>query len=290
MRPTARLRAALRDRPLTHIIGAHNPLGAMLAVEAGFDGIWASGFELSAAMGVPDASIVSMTQHLDTTRAMAAAVDVPIVADIDTGFGNAINVIHAVRQYEAAGAAAVVIEDKHFPKDTSLLAGGRQDLVSVTEFQGKIEAACATRRDADFVIVARTEALIAGLGHAEAMARAHAYVAAGADAVLVHSKQKTPDEIVAFARAWDRDTPLVIVPTAYPQLDEAAIAALRSIRLVIYGNHGVRAIVGALRETFGQIRRERGAAGADGRIPSVEAVFDLQDVAGMKRDEKRFLR
>ncbi len=290
MRPTTRLRAALRERPLTHIIGAHNPLGAMLAVEAGFDGIWASGFELSAAMGVPDASIVSMTQHLEITRAMAAAVDAPVVADIDTGFGNAINVIHAVRQYEAAGAAAVVIEDKHFPKDTSLLAGGRQDLVSTSEYQGKIAAARSARRDADFVVVARTEALIAGLGHGEAMARAHAYVAAGADAVLVHSKQKTPDEIVAFARAWDRDIPLAIVPTAYPQLDEAAIQALRTVRLVIYGNHGVRAIVGALRETFGQIRRERGAAGVDARIPSVETVFEVQGVPAMKRDERRFLR
>src|SRR3546814_12978528 len=83
------------------------------------------------------------------------------LADIDTGFGNAINVIHAIEQYERAGAAAVVIEDKSFPKVTSLIAGGRQDLLRVEEFQGKIEAACATRRDPDFLVIARCEALIA---------------------------------------------------------------------------------------------------------------------------------
>ncbi|MGE0725516.1 MAG: isocitrate lyase/phosphoenolpyruvate mutase family protein, partial [Alphaproteobacteria bacterium] len=158
MSKRATFRAKLQQKPLTAIIGAHNPLGARLAEEAGFDGIWASGFELSASMGVPDSSIVTMTQHLDMTRAMDAAIGVPVVADLDTGFGNAVNVIHAVRQYEAAGAAAVVIEDKTFPKDTSLLAGGRQELVRVEEFEGKIAAAGAARRDPDLVVVARTEA------------------------------------------------------------------------------------------------------------------------------------
>ena len=130
MSKSALLRQNLSNRPLTHIIGAHNPLSARLAEEAGFDGIWASGFELSAAYGVPDASILTMTQHLDMTRAICAAVEIPVVADIDTGYGNAVNVMYAITQYEAAGAAAAVIEDKKFPKDTSLLEGsyGRRSL------------------------------------------------------------------------------------------------------------------------------------------------------------------
>src|SRR5690606_39038380 len=167
----------LLERPLTHIIGAHNPLSARLAEEAGFDGIWASGFELSAAYGVPDASLISMTQHLEMTRAIAEAVSIPVVADIDTGYGNSINVMYAVEKYEAAGAAAVVIEDKTFPKDTSLLAGGRQELVRIEEFQGKIEAAVAARHDPNFLIIARVEALIAGLGQEEAIRRGEAYAA-----------------------------------------------------------------------------------------------------------------
>src|SRR5260221_10574627 len=108
---------------LVTLMSAHNPLSARLAEEAGFDGIWASGFELSAAYGVPDASLLSMTQHLDMTHAICEQVAIPVIADIDTGYGNAINVGHVVAAYDRAGVGAIVIEDKTFPKDTSLLAG-----------------------------------------------------------------------------------------------------------------------------------------------------------------------
>src|SRR5215831_15254112 len=171
---------ALKDRiaagQLVTLMSAHNPLSARLAERAGFDGIWASGFELSAAYGVPDASLLSLTQHLDMTRAIVERVSVPVIADLDTGYGNAVNVMHVVGAYARAGVAAVVIEDKTFPKDTSLLAGGRQDLVRVEEFQGKIAAArAAADNERDMVVVARTEALIADLGLEEALKRAQAY-------------------------------------------------------------------------------------------------------------------
>jgi phosphoenolpyruvate phosphomutase len=149
-------------------MSAHNPLSARLADLAGFDGVWASGFELSAAYGVPDASLLSFTQHLDMTRAIVERVSAPVIADLDTGYGNAVNVTHVVGAYARAGVAAVVIEDKTFPKDTSLLAGGRQDLVRVEEFQGKIAAARAVGSERDLLVVARTEALIADLGLEEA--------------------------------------------------------------------------------------------------------------------------
>src|SRR5260221_11239714 len=183
---------------LVTLMSAHNPLSARLAEEAGFDGIWASGFELSAAYGIPDASLLSMTQHLDMTRAICEQVSIPVVADIDTGYGNAINVLHVVGAYARAGAAAIVIEDKTFPKDTSLLAGGRQELVRVAEFQGKIAAAKEAGKDAGVIVIARTEALIADLGLDEALARGAAYAEAGADLLLGHSERWTPDEIVVF--------------------------------------------------------------------------------------------
>ena len=244
-------------------MAAHSPLSAMLVAEAGFDAIWASGFELSAMYGVPDVSVVSMTQHLDMTRAMVDRSGLPVVADIDTGFGNAINVLYVIEQYERAGVAAIVMEDKSFPKVTSLIAGGRQEMVRIEEFQGKIDAARAARKDKDLVLVARTEALIAGLGQDEALKRARAYEAAGADMILVHSKQKTPDEIEAFVKAWDGKAPIALVPTAYPQMTVARVRELKKIGLLIWGNHAIRASVGAMRKTFAQIRKDGGIHGVE---------------------------
>ncbi|KAA5926513.1 phosphonopyruvate hydrolase [Achromobacter xylosoxidans] len=285
----ARFRQKLQAPVLMHAMSAHNPLSAKLAAEAGFDAIWGSGFELSASHAVPDANILSAGLHLEMMRAIAAVVDVPVIADIDTGFGNAINVAYVVPQYEAAGVSAVVMEDKTFPKDTSLRADGRQELVRVAEFQGKIKAACAARRDADFCVIARTEALIAGLGQAEALARAAAYEAAGADAILIHSKQTTPDEVLAFIAAWSGRVPLVLVPTAYPQLREADIQALGKVGLVIYGNHAIRAAVGAMREVFARIRKDGGIHGVDAGLPTVRDIIDLQGDADMRELERRFL-
>ncbi|HTB37790.1 MAG TPA: phosphonopyruvate hydrolase [Reyranella sp.] len=286
----AKFREVLAKNGLVEAMAAHSPLSAILAAEAGFDAIWASGFELSAMYGVPDVSVVSMTQHLDMTRAMADRSGLPVVADIDTGFGNAINVLYAIEQYERAGAAAIVMEDKSFPKVTSLIAGGRQDMVRIEEFQGKIEAARAARRDPDLVIVARTEALIAGLGQDEALKRARAYEAAGADMILVHSRQRTPDEIEAFVKAWDGKAPIALVPTAYPQMTVARVRALKKIGLLIWGNHAIRASVGAMRKTFAQIRLDGGIHGVEASIATVEDVFDLQGMGKVKDDEKRFLR
>jgi len=284
------LRAALARGKLFTAMAAHNPLAARLAQQAGFDGIWGSGFELSASYAVPDASILPMGTHLEMMRAIAAATSIPLIADIDTGFGNAVNVHYIVPQYEAAGASALVMEDKTFPKDTSLRAGGRQELVRVEEFQGKVAAAAAARRDRDFVVIARVEALIAGLGQDEAIRRGMAYEEAGADAILIHSKQKTPDEIVAFARAWPGKCPLVLVPTAYPQLAEADIAALGKVAIVIYGNHAIRAAVGAMRAVFAQIRQDGGLRHVDAGLPSVRDIIELQGDEHMRAIEARYLR
>lgn len=284
------LREVMARTGLAHVMAAHNPLSARLAEEAGFDGIWASGFELSASLGLADVSLVTMTQHLEAVRAMVEATALPVVADLDTGFGNAVNVVYAVGQYERAGAAAVVIEDKSFPKVTSLLADGRQELVRIEEFQGKIDAACKTRRDPDLIVVARTEALIASLGEAEALKRARAYEAAGADMILIHSKSRTPDEIESFVRAWDGRVPVVIVPTAYPEMNAERIAKLGKIRMVIYGNHAIRAAVTAMKDVFAEIRRDGGIHNADRRIVAVEEIFRLQRMDEVKRQEREFLR
>ena len=282
-----RLRARLSPDNPAIAMSAHNALSAKLAAEAGFDAIWGSGFELSAAHALPDASILSWETHLAAMRTMVEAQGAPVVADIDTGGGNAVNVAYLAPRYAAAGVAALVMEDKTFPKDSSLRPGGRQHLVPVGEFQGKIEAA---RIPGGPLVIARTEALIAGLGEAEALARGQAYAEAGADAVLIHSKQKTPDEILSFCRAWPGRVPLVLVPTSYPRLSFAEVAALGKVGLIICGNHAIRAAVAAMRDVFARIRAEGGIAGVEDRIASVADIFALQGDGEMREIERRFLR
>ncbi|ATU95248.1 isocitrate lyase/phosphoenolpyruvate mutase family protein [Phyllobacterium zundukense] len=290
MSKAKQLRDRMAERGLVHIMAAHSPLSAILAEEAGFDGLWASGFELSALYGLADMSLITMTQHLDMLRAIAGQSSLPIVADIDTGYGNALNVIHAIREYEKAGTAAVVIEDKTFPKVTSLAADGRQELLRIEEFQGKIEAAVSTRSDPDFLVIARTEALIAGLGEEEALKRGMAYAEAGADMVLIHSKKKDPAEIESFSRAWKGIVPLVIVPNAYPELNATRIRALGNIKMTIYGNYGIRAATTAMQDAFRRIIADGGVQNVHKDIVPVEEIFRLQKMDEVKADEKRFLR
>src|SRR5690242_1216884 len=200
--------AALRRRlaspgPIV-LAGAHDGLTARLVQEAGFDAVWASGFEISASHGVPDASILTMTETLDASRRINDAVSIPVVADCDTGFGNAINAIRTVEAFEAAGIAGISIEDNVFPKRCSFYAGVKRQLTEVDEQTLKLRAAISARRSPDFLVIARTEALIAGWGLEEALRRARAYADAGADAILVHSKQQTADDVARFAAEWDR--------------------------------------------------------------------------------------
>ena len=275
-RKAQKLRDLLAARPLIAGVGARDALDARLIENAGFDFVWASSFCVSVAHCVPDASILSMTQFLDTARAMNEAIDIPIVFDADTGYGGDANTAYAARLLEDADMGAVCIEDKMFPKQSSLLPGGAHPLVSVEEFSRKIGAAKAAQKHGGMVVIARTEALIAGLGVDEALRRAEAYEKAGADMILFHSKSKTPDEIVETVKRWTGKVPITLVPTNYPELDEPAMEALGKIKMVIYGNQTVRAAVKAVEDVLQEIRRSRGARTSEGSIASVNHVFSLQ--------------
>ena len=249
------LRKLMVEKDLVVGVGAGAALEAKLIERAGFDFVWSSGFAISASYAVPDASLISMNQLLDAARAMNEVVGIPIIADCDTGFGNANNVIYATRLFESAGIAGMSIEDKIFPKDTSLLAGGRQELAPIEEFAGKIRAAKDSQRGEDSLVIARTEALIAGQGQDEAIKRANRYVEAGADCILIHSKATIPDEIVAFVEAWHGVAPLMIIPTNYPSLTEQAIKALGKVKLVIYANQPLRAAIRMQERLLAEIKR-----------------------------------
>lgn len=265
----------LFDRPgIARIVGAHNALGAKMAERAGFDGVWSSSFEISASHAVPDASILGMTDHVAAAREMAAAVRIPVVADCDTGYGEAQQFAHAVRQYEAAGIAAVCIEDKQFPKLNSFI-NGRQELASIEDFLDKLQAGKRAQTSSDFAIIARTEALIAGYGRDEALLRARAYADAGADAVLIHSKAKTVDELASVARAWDRATPLVAVPTTYFHVTANELAAL-GIKMVIYANQGLRSALRAMELVYEQILRSGSTVSVESHLMPMKSIFELQ--------------
>src|SRR2546430_3078367 len=205
---SARMRSLPREGGLVKAVGAHNGLGAVLAEQAGFDAVWASSFEISAARALPDASLLTMTDYLQTAQELARACELPIIADCDTGFGNALNVAHAVREYEAAGIAGICIEDKTFPKVNSF-AKHSQPLTSVEDFAHKVGTGKSVQQTADFLLIARTEAFIAGYGVDEVLRRAHAFVAAGADAILVHSKESTPRQLLEFLDRWAASPPVV---------------------------------------------------------------------------------
>jgi len=270
------------------LAGAHHALGAKLAERTGFDGVWSSGLEISTSYCVPDANILTMSEYLATAESMNDAVSIPIVADCDTGYGNSNNVIHMVRKYEAAGIAAVCIEDKHFPKVNSFIPG-RQELAPISEFVGKIMAAKNAQRSSDFMVIARVEALIAGWGQEEALKRAHAYAEAGADAILIHSKAPTPAPIVEFIQAWNFRVPLVVVPTTYYTITAGELEEL-GVKMVIYANHGIRAAIRAMEETFAEILRAGSTTTIEPKIAPMKLVFELQGMPQLKRDEEIYLR
>src|SRR6185369_4505211 len=238
---------------------------------------------------VPDANILTMGENLTVAKMMNAASSLPIVADCDNGYGNAINVIRCVEEYEAAGIAAICIEDNVFPKRCSFYAGVKRELSDLEEHAAKVRAAKATQRDRDFVVIARTEALIAGWGMEEALRRGRAYADAGADMVLIHSKSNDPDEVLAFARAWDRPgTPLVCVPTIYKTTKVATLHEA-GFKLIIFANHAVRSSIKAMTETLQTLKREMFTGSVEDKVVPLERVYELIGVDKMKQEEGAFM-
>jgi phosphoenolpyruvate phosphomutase len=285
---SAKLRQMLQSAELEFLMEAHNGLSARIVREAGFKGIWGSGLSISAQFGVRDNNEASWTQVVDMLEFMADASDLPILLDGDTGYGNFNNMRRLVRKLEQRGIAGVCIEDKQFPKTNSFLNGERQPLADIEEFVGKIAAGKDTQQDANFSIVARVEALIAGWGMDEALRRAEAYRLAGADAILIHSKLSQPDEIVTFAKEWARRSPLVIVPTRYYSTP-TEVFRQAGISTVIWANHLVRSAVSAMQSVAKEIFESQTLVNVEDRIVSVNEIFRLQDADEYTAAERIYL-
>ena len=287
-RKTSRLRELLRSPGLEFLMEAHNGLSARIVEEAGFAGIWGSGLAISATYGVRDNNEASWTQVLETVEFMSDATSIPILLDADTGFGNFNNVRRLVRKLEQVHVAGMCIEDKLFPKTNSFINGERQPLADPEEFAGKIMAAKDTQRDDDFCVVARVEAFIAGWGLDEAIDRAGRYHDAGADAILIHSKAPTADQVTSFKQEWGDRSPVVIVPTMYHTTPTSAFRDA-GFSLVIWANQLLRAGVTAMQETASTIRAGESVSEIEGKIIPVREIFRLQDASELQEAERIYL-
>ena len=279
------LRKKLEGNSIIKVGGAFDAMSAKLVEINGFDAVWAGSFAISATYAVPDASILTMTEFFDAASKMADTCKIPVIADCDTGYGGPSNVSRMVKKYENAGIAAICIEDKTFPKQNSLLENGQNNLISEKEFVAKIIAAKDAKQDKNFMIIARVEALISGAGMDEALKRATAYEKAGADAILIHSKKKTPEEIFKFADLWEGNSPIVVIPTTY---DSVKIDELidHKIKLVIYANQTLRAAHASMNRMLKQIINSNSLSETEEEISSMEEIFNLQEMFDIKIKEK----
>ena len=288
LRKTTKFKQMLHSGKMEFLMEAHNGLSAKIVEEAGFEGIWGSGLAISAALGVRDNNEASWTQVLDTVEFMADASTIPILLDADTGYGNFNNVRRLVNKLEQRGIAAMCIEDKLFPKTNSFIGGEQQPLAEVDEFVGKIKAAKDTQQDSDFCVVARVEAFIAGWGLDEALRRAEAYHQAGADAILMHSKLDSPDEILAFMKAWENRCPVVVVPTMY-HTTPTQVLEDAGISIVIWANHLIRSSITIMQQNAAKIYQSRSLQLVEREIAPVKEIFRLQGAAELKVAEDVYL-
>jgi len=285
MTNSEKLKMLLKSNSIVKVGGAYDALSAKLVETSGFDAIWAGSFAISATHALPDASILTMTDFLRVAENMVDACNIPVIADCDTGFGGPANVSHAVKKYEKAGIAGISMEDKIFPKQNSLLENSKQELLPEKDFVAKIIAARESKEEDDFMIIARTEALIAEKGMDEAIRRARAYENAGADAILIHSKKKTPDEIFEFSEQWNGKIPLIVVPTSYPSVKLNELIS-HKIKMVIYANQSLRVAHNIISKLLKEIIQKESLNEINIDMSSMDDIFKLQEMYKINDQER----
>jgi phosphoenolpyruvate phosphomutase len=285
---TSQFKQMLYSDQVDFLLEAHSGMSAKIVEEAGFKGIWGSGLAISAALGVRDNNEASWTQVLEVVEFMSDATTIPILLDADTGYGNFNNVRRLVRKLEQRQVAAMCIEDKLFPKTNSFINGEQQPLAEIEEFAGKIKAAKDSQQDPDFCVVARVEAFIAGWGLAEALRRAEAYYRAGADAILMHSKISSADQVLAFMAEWQDTCPVVVVPTMYYNTPTQVFAEA-GISIVIWANHLMRSSITAMQKTAAKLYEAQSLQPIENEIVPVKEIFRLQNATELKSAEKLYL-
>jgi len=282
----ASLKRLLNAKKIVRIIEAHSPLSALIAehtrVEKNgnivqFDGFWSSSLTDSTEMGKPDIEALEISQRLHNINHIFDVTTKPLIMDADTG-GKVEHFVLNIRSMERLGISAVIIEDKTGLKKNSLFGNDvAQSQEDIGSFAEKIRAARAARVSSDFMVIARIESLILEKGMADALKRADAYVEAGVDGVMIHSRQKKPDEIFEFSRIFRKShpsIPLVSVPTSYNLVTEQELSD-HGFNIVIYANQLLRASYPAMRDVALDILRNGRSAEVDNKIISINEILEL---------------
>ena len=284
MTKARQLRELLAGDELIVAPGVYAGVSAALVSKLGFSAAYMTGAGVVAsAYGLPDIGLATLTEMADRARVISGLLEIPLIADADTGYGSPINVIRTVREYERAGVAAIQLEDQTFPKRCGHLAG--KEVVSVEEFARTLAAAVEARRDPETVIIARTDAR-APLGLEEAIARANRYAEVGADVIFVEAP-RSEQEIEQIAAEVDAPLLLNLVPGGLtPELDHARLAEL-GYRIAIYPGAMVMAVVPAAIEALSALR---GRGLDQEHVPGPEAFFDLFGLTAWQELGNRYER
>jgi 2-methylisocitrate lyase-like PEP mutase family enzyme len=281
MHPGTLLRSALGEADLIVAPGVYDPVSARIADGLGFPALYMTGFGVSATLGLPDAGLATYTDMVARVAQICEATATPVICDADTGFGGLLNVERTVKGYEAAGAAAIQIEDQVFPKRCGHTLGRR--VVPVEDMVRKIEVAAASRASPDFLIVARTDART-GLGLDEALRRGEAYARAGADILFIESPESEA-EMAEIGRRFD--VPLIanmVEGGRTPMLPKSRLAEL-GYRIAIYPVTGLLAAAAALERVYGVLKAQGSSDALKGglygfdrfcRLAGFEEVWDFE--------------
>lgn len=296
------LRKQLKEKDFVRIIEAHNGLSALIgqkvkveqngnAIE--YDGFWESSLTDSASKGMPDAEIIGYTSRLNTIDEMLSVTTKPMIVDGDTG-GSPAQFEYFVKQLERLGVSAVIIEDKTFPKRNSLDASAKQSLEDPEIFAQKIQRGNDVKLNEDFMIIARIESLISGVGLEDALKRAETYINAGVDGIMIHSHQDEPDNILAFADEYEelcnrigRRPPLVCVPTTYNLITDQELAD-HGFDIIIHANHLLRAAHKAMIESAETILLSDRNFEADPLCSPVSEIFEDVGFEWIKAQDKKY--
>ena len=284
----SRLKRLLRMVPIVKTIEVHSGLTGLIAEKTvvehnggldQFDAMWISSLCDSTAKGKPDIELIDMSSRIRTIDDVMDVTTKPIILDADTG-GLIEHFVYHVHTLERMGVSAVILEDKIGLKKNSLFGNEvKQTQDSVEHFCAKISAGKASQRTDDFMIIARIESLILEKGMADALARARAYVKAGADGIMIHSRQKSPAEILEFCDAFRSEfqqIPLVVVPTSFHIITEAELAS-HGVNIVIYANQLTRSAFPAMENTAKSILRHHRALEADAQLMPFKDIIRLID-------------
>ena len=271
--------------------GIYDAYGARLVEQAGFEAAYMTGNGVSASLlGRPDVGLVDLTLITDHARRVASCVDIPLICDADTGYGNAVNVRRTIQEFEAAGVAAIHIEDQVSPKRCGQLPGARP-VIELEEAAGKIEAAVAARRDPDFVIIARTDSTETH-GLDEAIRRGRAYLKAGADVIFVEMKAG-PSILDDLKRvASEIDAPCLVNMGAGGKLDalDASGIGKLGLRIAIYPGLERAAAGYAIREALTALRKEGSTAKTRDRMLSLREYNQVLKLAEVEEWENKYLK